>query len=398
MLESLKLSWFATRYRLIITQLFKLHLNSRSRAVGQFLQLLINIFKACRRSYIVFEDIFLKVKRLKNIKSLATNKLFEVNLKVLEHSMNKRGSRLQVGMKRVTLIHDASIIEDLNEFDYSSWGIVFQGQLQSSDSASYLKETLEIIRKVLPDITIVLSSYSGQNEDELKRICSEFICHLTLTNDPGTVSPPFTPNVIRQIASSYHGLTLLENFGKTKAIKIRFDQRIARPESLIFVEKIFQIIHNSKNFIEMPILTTSMNSYESIPGFASDMMQFGYLQSMLKYWKLINQADFYTVSESIFDSTASEIKSLSIHPEVWLALRYLRNFDLGFLEPDEFNYKIWSSLIGILDSETVGQEWSKTLPIFVSNYQSAKWLTVSHPERYEELRFYKWFSTFITVK
>lgn len=148
----------------------------------------------------------------------------------------------------------------------------------------------------------------------------------------------------------------------------------------------------------MPILTTSMNSYESMPGFASDMMQFGYLQSMLKYWNLINEADFYTVSENIFEATSSEIKSLSIHPEVWLALRYLRNFDPGFLIPSEFNYKLWSSLIGILDSETVGQEWSKTLPIFVSNYQSAKWLTVNQPERYEELRFYKWLSTFIVVK
>lgn len=252
MLERLKLSWFTTHYQLIIVQLSKSRSNSKSRATRKFLELLMYLLKACRQTYIFVENLFLKVKRVKNAKSLATNKLFEVNLKVLEHSMNKRGSSLQVGMKRVTPIHEAHIIEDLKNFDYSSWGIVFQGQLQGSNSASYLKETLETIRRVFPDITIVLSSYSGQSEDELKIICTEFRCHLTLNNDPGTVSLPFTPNIIRQITSSYHGLKLLENFGKTKALKIRFDQRMARPESLVFVEKIFQIIHNSKTSLKCP--------------------------------------------------------------------------------------------------------------------------------------------------
>jgi hypothetical protein len=349
----------------------------------------MNLLEMCKVLYIYFERVLLKVKRAK---VLATDKLFETNLRLLEHAMNKRGSSLQVGMKRITTTNEARTFEKSKKNDFSDWGIVFQGQLQNAQSASYLKDTIKTIRRVFPELPIVLSSYFGKCENELKLICIENNCELVLTIDPGKVNPPFSPNIIRQITSSHNGLKFLETIGITKAIKIRFDQRILRPESLVFVEKIFQIIQNSNSFIEKPILTTSLNSYDSLPGFASDMMHFGYIQSMLKYWKLIDKVDFEDVTDEIFQATDPEVKLLSSHPEVWLALRYLRNFHEGFLAPSEFNEKIWCSLIGLIDCETIGQEWSKTLPIFVSNYQSVKWLTVNQPERYEELRFHKWLS------
>jgi hypothetical protein len=54
--------------------------------------------------------------------------------------------------------------------------------------------------------------------------------------------------------------------------------------------------------------------------------------------------------------------------------------------------------VGVVNSDAIGQEWQKTMPIFTTNYHSAKWLTVSHPERYEELKFHSWLARYFMVE
>jgi hypothetical protein len=60
--------------------------------------------------------------------------------------------------------------------------------------------------------------------------------------------------------------------------------------------------------------------------------------------------------------------------------------------------KVWGTLMGVVDCETIGQQWSKAHPFFVTNYHSAKWLTVSQPELYEELKFDKWFARYFLIQ
>ena len=100
----------------------------------------------------------------------------------------------------------------------------------------------------------------------------------------------------------------------------------------------------------------------------------------------------------IFSQTTKEIQELKSHPEVWLSLRYVREFNKGFLNSESLNKTLWGNLVGVVNSDAIGQEWQKTMPIFITNYHSAKWLTVSHPEHYEELKFHSWLARYLMVE
>jgi len=332
------------------------------------------------------------------IRKKIKDKLFDGNLKFLQQILNRRGYGLKIGIERLKYNSNSMVDETKEKFKYSDWGIVFQGNMQTKQASYYLQDSLKLIRLEYPDILIVISSYYGKNESELRKICTRYSCELVLSEDPGSVEPPFSPNIARQILTSFAGLQYLYNRGKIKAIKIRIDQRIANPDSLVFVEKVLTIIDNSQLFIAEPILVTSMNSYISIPGFASDMMQFGYLGSMLKYWAPTEVQDFKDTTNNIFSISSDEIQKLKLHPEVWLSLRYLRNFTQEFMSTELLSDKVWGTLIGVVDCETIGQQWSKAYPFFVTNYHSAKWLTVSQPELYEELKFDKWFAKYFLIR
>jgi len=332
------------------------------------------------------------------IRKKVKDKLFEGNLKFLQQILNRRGYGLKIGIERLKYNSDSMVGGTKEKFKYSDWGIVFQGNMPTKQASYYLQDSLKLIRLEYPDILIVISSYYGKNESELRKICTRYSCELVLSEDPGSVEPPFSPNIARQILTSFAGLQYLYNSGKIKAIKIRIDQRIANPDSLVFVEKVLTIIDNSQLFIAEPILVTSMNSYISIPGFASDMMQFGYLGSMLKYWAPTEVQNFEDTTNNIFSISSDEIQKLKLHPEVWLSLRYLRNFTQEFMSTELLSDKVWGTLIGVVDCETIGQQWSKAHPFFVTNYHSAKWLTVSQPELYEELKFDKWFARYFLIR
>lgn len=320
--------------------------------------------------------------------------LFESNLRILQQILSARGYILQIGIKRRRNFSDIEIGSSTDDDISADWGIVLQGALSGDSTSKYLRETLGIIRKIYPEISIVLSSYRDTYEQQLKLIGMEYSCEVVLSNDPGRVESPFSPNIVRQIVSTYSGLEYLYRQEKIKAIKIRFDQRITEPQFLSNVENIYALIRNLNGIIKKPILVTSMNSYVSIPGFASDMMHFGYIENMLKYWDPTGLENFSEITEVIFSETTKEIQELKSHPEVWLSLRYVREFNKGFLNSESFNKILWGNLVGVVNSDAIGQEWQKTMPIFTTNYHSAKWLTVSHPERYEELKFHSWLARY----
>ena len=319
------------------------------------------------------------------IYSVIVNPFRAISSRVLESAVARLDRHL-IKRHGVGLSLSLKPISDGVEYRNSDFGITVHGKIVDNN---FLHTSLIRLRKLCPDSPIVLSTYRNDLTQETRELCGSQGIVVVECPELDELPPPFHANLARSVASAFYGISEVQKMGATWAMKLRVDQEITQIKGVKFVEGLLQgnILSGANS---NRVIGTSYNSFKNLPLFLSDMLHFGDIQTLLKYWDLLEPGDFEILTQSIYSGADGLLLRLNIHPEVWLSSRYMRTMGQSLHDSEDANLRFWNEYAGVVDAVSLGQNWVKSLNAFDSNYESTKWL--GHPLglRNLELRFADW--------
>lgn len=304
--------------------------------------------------------------------------MFEWAVGILDrHLIKKNGVGLSLSLRPLS---------DEVEYRNSDFGIAVHGKIVD---VNFLHASLIRLRKMCPDSPIILSTYRDDLTRETRGLCEMQKIHVIECPELEQLPPPFHANFARSVASAYYGINAIQKMGATWALKLRVDQEITQINGVKFVESLLEgkILSGVRN---ERIIGTSYNSLKNLPLFLSDMLQFGEVEVLLKYWEIFEPKEFEIITQLIYSGADDVLLSLNTHPEVWLSSRYMRAMDQSLHNSEHSNLIFWSEFAGVVDAGCLGQNWVKSLDAFDSNYESLKWLEYPLGLKNLELRFSDW--------
>jgi hypothetical protein len=266
---------------------------------------------------------------------------------------------------------------ELDEVFQEKFAIVFQGKFPYENQQKEFINNVKSFRNAYPKVKIIVSTYEGEINDEtfLKSLGVDVIhCQ-----DVGALESPFSPNLSRQIETTFTGLSLAKTLGKEFAVKIRMDQYIS---PVNFIEICSAMLNTfptraqssfSSYSTKERLFVSSFNTFRRKPLHISDMLMFGQIDSLVAYWRRCPSWEF------IAETRKLEIKNpnISFHnlnvPEVWLATRYLDFLGYQFSDLMMANDHAWRNEFGVIDSAWIGQNWSKYIDFLNSNLATNTW-------------------------
>jgi hypothetical protein len=241
---------------------------------------------------------------------------------------------------------------------------------------------------------VVLSTFPIPLEfkNQILRSSIGFSFDVIENEDPGSLKRPYATNLLRQINSTHNGLEHLYELGVNKVAKVRIDQRIGNLNSIEFIDYLlYQYPTNCKQ-ARMRIVGSSLNTFASLPVFMSDCLPFGHIEDMRDYWAFQSQEKFSESVHQVLGCFGQDVFQLGIHPEIWLASKYVRLKELRPKDIWACNEIFWRDLALVVDSSFLDHQWQKQSKYFASNYKSIKWLEGSLQSKFREMSFSDWLS------
>lgn len=297
-------------------------------------------------------------------------------------------------------------------------GIVFQGPVLKKDS--FTIESILQLRRLYPDIVIVLSTWEGSLSSEEKDILRMNSCHIIESKPYGEEykgQGEKIGHINNQILSSRIGINYLYNNRIEYAMKIRSDLRIYRKDFIPYLLNIDKLYKTNDNKV---ISVAFSNSLYNVPFHLSDFIWFGRTDELKRmysikirtedelkfiqhyvdsenfdsYKKTIIQLNSYKFSldTSWFNEYQSKIPTdflLTYHEEGYLFYNYCKLKFLGdndYIHSNilELYYKALSKIV-IIDDYDLQVYWGKgEYSIIQNDYSSnidkrlshSKWLDI----------------------
>lgn len=288
--------------------------------------------------------------------------------------------------------HNSSTGEEVLE----TYGFVFQGGFETLGQVNYFLETIDIFRSKFTKSPVILSTFPMSSEfKNLILTSSRRLKFDVLENeDPGTLKRPYAKNLLRQINSTHNGLEHLYRLGVIKAAKIRIDQRIGNLNSIKFIDYLLDQHPTNCHQAQLRIVGSSLNTFASLPVFMSDCLLFGHIEDMCDYWAFQSQEKFSESVDQVLGCFGQDVFQLGIHPEIWLAAKYVRSKELKPKDIWTCNEIFWKDLALVVDSSFLDHQWQKQSKYFASNYKSIKWLEDPLQSKFREMSFSEWLSKY----
>ena len=238
--------------------------------------------------------------------------------------------------------------QDGDEHDKTA--IVMQGPVVERDDVTY--ETLNLYRKTMPRAELILSTWDNVASETLDRIRS--IGVRVVTSTPPEVAGP--QNLNFQIVSASRGLEEAKRLGCRYAMKTRVDTRIHASDTDQFCRDLLrQFPIRSGSGQSQRLVTIDFATRLYIPYHPSDMMMFGAIDDMLRYWtqELCGpEIQFKAVHEF------EELLKQPI-PEVLLCSRFLESFGMQLTGQLEQWWSVLAERFIVIDREMINQFWPK---------------------------------------
>ena len=174
------------------------------------------------------------------------------------------------------------------KFDFDDVGIVIQGPLVYEHN--YTIQTARQYRSLYPKVPIVISTWKGEATEQFRSECKKHSIVLlenTLPPESGYL------NVNYQIESSFRGMNYLsENTSVRFAIKTRSDQRVNRPDFLLYFKNMLKTFPAFGNRLKSRIITLAQIGFlKWLPFFICDCMTFGIIDDISNFYDLPPQTD-----------------------------------------------------------------------------------------------------------
>lgn len=259
----------------------------------------------------------------------------------------------------------------------SDTAIVLQGPLLLD--LDFTLETVRLYRSYFPQAPIIVSTWVDAPETpiaELKRIGSRVIVQQV----PALKG---VSNSNLQMASSHAGVLMAKELGCQFVVKSRTDQRIYNDQALSLFHGLMKAFPLSMDVSlqEERIFAVSMNSFAYRMYGVSDMLQFGRISDMCRFWS--GDVDERRIEEPICAKSHRDFAQRNIC-EVFFCTEFLKKTG-------------WSPQWTLTDSwHAIGSRFcvvdSSSLDLFWPKYTSVeeRWRSYQGDPRFQEIDFGRW--------
>ncbi len=317
------------------------------------------------------------------------SRLFEGAVVSLDKQLSRKGFSLNIRLSGIEPYN--SVYFKAPERRCNDWTLVFQGGFENIEQVKYLETSIDYFVSVFHMKSFILSTF--QLSPDFHKLLDNFKhrekVHLVQSQDPGALPSPWAKNLLRQIRNSHNGILCAKELDCEKVVKLRIDQRFKGRNSFAGVDWLLSNFPSPQSLAKGRIISSSFNTYKSLPLFMSDCIHFGYTEDLIEYWKDAEREDFNIEPYNLLQNLGSS-SNLLYHPEVWLSSRYIQNKGIGGFEVAQTNDFFWSKLAAVVDASEIKHEWQKQPRAIVGNYKSTKWLEDTLNSSYVEMTHWDW--------
>lgn len=233
------------------------------------------------------------------------------------------------------------------EINQKEFGIIIQGPLSTKKELAFLRETLQIYKKIFPKTLIVISTWQDlftenlQDEDYIKFLKSE------KPKDPGL------GNINYQIKSTSNAIKLLKKEGIKNILKTRTDCRIMKPNLKSFLLSL-QKTFISDNQVNSRIFASNVATCKYRIYGLTDILLFGKTEEIELYFK--EETEEQILKKYSFQRIINETAVMS---EILLCARYLKNKGVELDWTLDHWWHCLSKYFGIIDINSLDLFWYK---------------------------------------
>ena len=231
------------------------------------------------------------------------------------------------------------------------FAIIIQGPIQ--DNFFFLKNTIEIYKKIFPNCSIIISTWENENINLINTLKNENIFILFNKEPSKSLS-----NIDHQIYSTNSALKFAKKIGAKYSIKTRADIRINKNNLETFLLSLIRTFPAKKNnYIKSRIIVPSLITFKYRIYSLSDIVMFGETEDLIKYF------DKETFAEGLkkFDLNENNLlkNETPIIAEIFLCSRFVNNLE-GKISWELNNW--WATLkdyFCVIDNSSLDLFWYK---------------------------------------
>jgi len=277
-------------------------------------------------------------------------------------------------------------------FDYSDLSILVQGPI---DDLDVVLRIINSYQSSFSNVKIVLSSWTSGNavdDEELKKeILSScyFPQNIFLVLGEKPINPGIA-NINFQIRSTQNGLALVDELGSLWVLKCRTDQIMTNHNSISYFRELIAKYGVNQSGEER-IVCLSKNSFLFRPYSISDMVQYGSISTIKRFWSIPLDQRLPSDPSSQSSISADEWSRHRL-AEAYLTSLYFESFGekLSFTLEQHFEFLQRYFVIG--DSDACGLVWPK----YTSN--SLNWSKGYFPHTTYEISHHDWLNLDLFLK
>jgi hypothetical protein len=158
------------------------------------------------------------------------------------------------------------------------FAIIIQGPIK--DKFFFLKNTIEIYKKIFPNSSIIISTWENENINLINTLKKENIFILFNKEPNKSLS-----NIDHQIYSTNSALKFAKEIGAKYSIKTRADIRINKNNLETFLLSLIRTFPTKKNnYIKSRIIVPSLITFKYRIYSLSDIVMFGETEDLIKYF------------------------------------------------------------------------------------------------------------------
>ena len=291
------------------------------------------------------------------------------------------------------------------QYDIDDTAIIIQGPIMYENH--YTENTIKHYRKLYPKIPIVISTWHGEVNDEFRTICNQNFIMIVESQPP---NEPSFGNVYFQLTSSFNGIKFIsENTQVKYALKCRTDQRINRPDFLLYFRNLLNTFKPFGNKLNGRLIFCKC--YKFIPFWFCDYLSFGEIADILKLYDLPRQqyidkmrytakhpyrwqklkeknasleySDNYSLQQSRKLRNYNEMINHFADPEIYIMRNFYKKYIAKIDETKllETHLKFIHDYILIVGEDMISLDWPKYEPTrYFSNWVSGTdfsvWLNI----------------------
>ena len=230
--------------------------------------------------------------------------------------------------------------------------IVMQGPIILEENLTL--ETLKFYKNIFPENQLILSTWKNEEIKSIEKLKNLDI-EVILNEKPSFAG---IANINYQIVSTSSGIKKAKEMGYNYVLKTRTDQRIHASTAIDFCYSAIKSfpLEAKKTLQKERIIAFNLNTFMYRPFSVSDMINFGNIEDMVKYWCL--ELDSRSIDDLPSPSSLIEWSKQRL-AEVYFLTSFLENINQDFEWTLENSWKIISEHFCILDTYDLDLYWKK---------------------------------------